>query len=124
MKLLFLGPAGAAGTLARFGVIEGLKRRCDSVLPWGTWAANISGCFLFGPIWVLAEERGLVSAEFRFYALVGFMGAFTTFSTFAFESVQLHGSGEILACLVNIAGQNLAGIVALVCGMALARSAA
>ena len=124
MKLLFLGLAGAAGTLARFGVMEGVKRLSDSVMPWGTWAANIFGCFLFGLVWVLAEERGLVSPDFRFYALVGFMGAFTTFSTFAFESVDLYRAGEVMACLVNIAGQNLTGIMAVVCGMALARSIA
>lgn len=121
VKLLFLGLAGALGTLARFGVMEGMKRLVPGVMPWGTWAANILGCFLFGLIWVLAEERGAVSPEFRFYALAGFMGAFTTFSTFAFESVDLYRAGDVLACLANIAGQNAAGLFAVVAGMAAAR---
>ena len=120
-KLLFLGLAGAAGTLARFGVMEGMKRLAPGVMPWGTWAANLLGCFLFGLIWALAEERGAVSAGFRLYALVGFMGAFTTFSTFAFESVDLFRAGEALACLANIVGQNVLGLASVVAGLAVAR---
>lgn len=120
-KLLFLGLMGAAGTLARFGVTEAVKRLVPGLMPWGTWAANILGSFAFGLIWVLAEERGAVSAEFRFFALVGFMGAFTTFSTFAFESVDLFKAGEEFAFLVNIIGQNVAGLTAVVAGMAIAR---
>lgn len=121
-KLFCLALAGAAGTLARYWITEGLKRLPGSTaLPWGTWAVNILGCFLFGLIWVLAEERALVSPAFRLYALVGFMGAFTTFSTYAFESVDLYRAGELAACLGNLAGQNLAGIAAVLGGMALAR---
>ena len=122
MKLVYLGLAGAAGTLARFWVMEGMKRAFDSVMPWGTWTANILGCFLFGLIWVLAEERGIVSADFRFFALVGFMGSFTTFSTYAFESVDLFRAGAVLSCIINLAGQNVAGLCAVLAGMALARS--
>ena len=122
MKLLYLGLAGAAGTLARFGVMEAMKRVFVSAMPWGTWMANILGCFLFGLIWVLAEKRGLVSTEFRLYALVGFMGSFTTFSTFAFESVDMFRAGYITACLLNIVGQNVAGVAAVTAGMAVARA--
>lgn len=123
MKLLFLGLSGAAGTLARFGVTEAVKRFAPGLMPWGTWAVNILGCFAFGLIWVLAEEGGAVSAEFRFFALVGFMGAFTTFSSFAFESVDLFRAGEALACLANIVGQNVVGLAAVAAGMAVARMA-
>jgi CrcB protein len=122
MHLFWLGLAGATGTLARFGLVQGMKRLFPaSALPWGTWTANLLGCFLFGLVWTLAEERSLVSPDFRLYALVGFMGAFTTFSTFAFESVDLFRSGQTLVCLMNIAGQNVLGIAAVLAGMALAR---
>lgn len=121
MNIFWLAVAGAAGTVARFGVMEGAKKLWPGVMPWGTWAANLIGCLLFGLIWSLAEERSLVSAEFRFYALVGFMGAFTTFSTFAFESVDLARTGHLAACLINLAGQNVAGVAAVLAGMALAR---
>ena len=121
MKLACLGLAGAVGTLARFGISELVNRNVISPLPWGTWAVNIAGCFLFGLVWVLAEERELVSPEFRFVVLVGFMGAFTTFSTYMFESVDLLRAGAVIHALVNVLGQNLVGLVAVLAGMALAR---
>lgn len=121
MKLACLGLAGAAGTLARFGISELVKRNFASTLPWGTWAVNIAGCFFFGLVWVLAEERELVSSEFRLVALVGFMGAFTTFSTYMFESVDLLRAGAVVHALANVIGQNLVGLAAVLAGMALAR---
>jgi CrcB protein len=120
-KLACLGLAGALGTLARFGLSELVKRHVVSYLPWGTWAVNVTGCFCFGLIWVLAEERSLISPDFRLVALVGFMGAFTTFSTYVFESVDLVRCGSIAHALVNVAGQNLAGFAAVLAGMAIAR---
>ena len=120
-KLVCLSLAGAIGTLARFWVSELVKRHVISSLPWGTWAVNVTGCFFFGLIWVLAEERNVVSPEVRFVALVGFMGAFTTFSTYLFESVDLLRAGAMLSAFLNLAGQNLAGFAAVLAGMALAR---
>ena len=120
-KFACLGLAGAVGTLARFGISELVKRNVASSLPWGTWAVNVTGCFFFGLVWVLAEERNLVSPEFRFAVLVGFMGAFTTFSTYMFESVDLLRAGAMFHALLNLLGQNLAGFIAVLAGMALAR---
>lgn len=121
LKLACLGLAGAAGTLARFWCYELLRRNFASTMPWGTWLVNISGSFLFGLVWVLAEERNLVSAEFRFFALVGFMGAFTTFSTYIFEVVDLLRADAVVLAFVNLAGQNLFGFAAVLAGMAAAR---
>ena len=121
MKLVCLGFAGAVGTLARFWCSELVKQTFVSTLPWGTWAVNVAGCFLFGLVWVLAEERNLVSSDFRFFALVGFMGAFTTFSTYVFESVDLMRAGTVIYALANVIGQNLAGFLAVLAGMAIAR---
>ena len=121
MKIFYLCLAGAAGTLARFGLAELVKRSFSSYMPWGTWTVNTLGCFLFGLIWVLAEERNAVSADFRCVAMVGIMGAFTTFSTYVFESVDLARSGALLYAAVNVVGQNLAGVIAALLGMAFAR---
>jgi CrcB protein len=123
IKLVCLGLAGAAGALARFWLSELLKHTFASQMPWGTWAVNVAGCFVFGFVWALTEERGAPLADFRLYALVGFAGAFTTFSTYIFESVTLARGGAIAYALINIAGQNLAGIIALLAGMAAARYA-
>ena len=121
MKLVCLGLAGAAGTLARFGLSEAFKKTFISAMPWGTWAVNILGCLLFGLVWVLAEERNMVSPEFRFFALAGFMGAFTTFSTYMFETVDLLRAGDMAYAAINLTGQNLAGFLAVLAGMAIAR---
>ena len=121
-KFIYLGLAGAAGTLARYWVTEAAKTGVAGSVPWGTWAVNIVECFLYGLIWVLAEERQLVSAQFRFFALAGFMGAFTTFSTYMFETVDLMRLGSVLPAALNFAGQNLVGLLAVLGGMAIARN--
>src|SRR5262249_6918278 len=87
-KLLWLSFMGVLGTLARYG-LQGWVQRRAGTFPWGTLAVNALGCLLFGVIWALADERLLISGESRTIALVGFMGAFTTFSSFAFETTAL-----------------------------------
>ena len=82
---------------------------------------NILGCFLFGLVWILAEERGILSAQARILILTGFMGAFTTFSTLVFESGALMNDGQWLRVVLNVGGQNLVGFVALYLGFGLGR---
>ncbi|MFZ5811355.1 MAG: fluoride efflux transporter CrcB [Thermodesulfobacteriota bacterium] len=119
-KILLLCLAGACGTLARYwlsGAVYGIVGR---EFPWGTCAVNILGCFLFGTIWTLSEERGIIPPQARIIILVGFMGAFTTFSTFIFESAELVRSSEWLKMGLNVAAQNVIGFFAcylgIVCG--------
>jgi CrcB protein len=122
MKFACFGLAGAAGALARLWLAELFTRHAASHMPWGTWAVNLVGCFFFGFVWTLAEERNAVSPEFRFFVLAGFMGAFTTFSSYIFESVDLVRNGAVAYAIINIIGQNLAGVISLLAGMAIARS--
>ena len=76
--VLWLAVAGAAGTLARWG-LQGLVHTLQPTLfPWGTLAVNALGCLLFGLVWSLSEERLLVPPHIRLVVLTGFMGAFTT----------------------------------------------
>jgi CrcB protein len=120
-KILLICLAGALGTLARYwlsGAVYGLLGRD---FPWGTSAVNILGCFLFGLIWVLSEERGILPPQFRLIVLVGFMGAFTTFSTFIFESAELARTTEWLKMGLNMAGQNIVGFIACYLGMVFGR---
>lgn len=120
-KILSLCLAGALGTLARYwlsGAVYGLLGRD---FPWGTSAVNILGCFLFGLIWVLSEERGILSPQYRIIVLVGFMGAFTTFSTFIFESAELARTSEWLRLGLNMLGQNIVGFAACALGMGVGR---
>ena len=119
MNLLLLAAAGALGTLARFGLQGAVQRAADTNLPVGTLAVNALGSFLFGIIWPLAEERLLISPEARRILLVGFMGAFTTFSTFAFETGQLARDTQWAAVFGNILAQNVLGIGLFLVGLSL-----
>jgi CrcB protein len=121
-KLLWIAAAGAFGSLARYGLQGLVQRQAASLFPWGTLAVNVLGCFLFGLVWALAEERGAMSAQARTVLLIGFMGAFTTFSSFAYETVQLVRDAQWLLAAANVAAQNVLGFVALVLGIAVVRA--
>ena len=120
-KILALALAGAVGTLARYFMASWVQNLTGSDFPWSTWGVNILGCFLFGLVWTLCEERAYFSSEIRFIILVGFMGAFTTFSTYIFETAQLARNAEWLRLAANLAGQNVLGFTGLLLGMALGR---
>lgn len=87
----------------------------------GTFVVNIVGCLLFGFIWALADERMVISGETRFLILTGFVGSFTTFSTFSFETQALLRDAQWMLAVINIVGQPLLGIPAVLLGMALGR---
>jgi len=121
-KIALLSVAGALGTLCRYWLSGAVYAVAGRYLPWGTWAVNLLGCFLFGLVWVLAEERGALSGQARIVILTGFMGAFTTFSTLIFESAELLRDGQWLSLGLNLAGQNLFGFVAFWLGSATGRT--
>ncbi len=118
LKLLLLALAGSLGTLARFGLGSLVQERSGSGFPYGTLAVNALGCFLFGAVWCLAEERLVVSGETRRIILTGFMGAFTTFSSFAFETGQMLRESQWLLAGCNIVLQNVLGIALFFAGLA------
>ena len=120
-RLGLLAVTGAIGTLARYWLGGLVYRVCGTGFPWGTFTVNVLGCFLFGVVWVLAEERLLIKGETRFVILTGFMGAFTTFSTFAFETHQLVRDSEWLLAAGNVIGQVALGFLGLFVGIALGR---
>jgi CrcB protein len=120
-KLLFLAIAGVLGVFARYGLSLLVQRLNPGFFPWGTFVINMLGCFLFGLVWALAEERLFISGETRLIILTGFMGAFTTFSTYMFESSQLLRDGEWMLAAGNILGQNVVGIALMFAGLSLAR---
>lgn len=122
-KMLLLAAAGACGTLARYGLGGLAQRIAGAGWPAGTWVVNILGSFAFGVVWILGEQRGLLGAEARTVLLVGFMGAFTTFSTLSFETVQMLREGQWAAAVLNAAGQVVVGVTAALLGMAVGRLA-
>ncbi len=121
MKIILLAIAGVLGTLARYWLGGFVQRAYGGVFPWGTYAVNMAGCFLFGVVWTMAEERLLISGEARTIILIGFMGAFTTFSSFIFETDRLLKDSQWALAAGNIALQNVSGIAFLMLGIALSR---
>lgn len=120
-KLLWLMLAGGLGTLARYTVAGWVQRGAGGAYPWGTLAVNAGGCFLFGLIWSLAEGRLALTPQTRLLVLTGFLGAFTTFSTYAFETSQMLRDGQWLAAGANFTAQNVLGFIMVMAGFALGR---
>ena len=122
-KLAWLALAGAAGTLARYGLARLVNKFNETGFPFENLVVNFTGCFLAGAVWVLFENRWQVSGEVRLLVLVGFMGAFTTFSAFILESTELVRSPQWFPVFANIMLQNGLGFAALFAGAALAKHA-
>ncbi|MCP4706822.1 MAG: CrcB family protein [candidate division Zixibacteria bacterium] len=120
-KLIWLALAGAVGTLARYGLAGYIDKFNGSTFPWGTVAVNLIGCFVAGLLWALFENKWPASIEIRTIVLIGFLGAFTTFSTLILESGHLIHSTQWMRAVGNIMMQNGIGFVALFTGMSLGR---
>ena len=118
--LVWLAVSGACGTLARYGVTYACTRVMPQWLFLGTTLANTLGCFLFGFIWMLTERWSEHVYETRLVILVGFMGAFTTFSSLIFEGSQFVRAADWLRLLLHIGGGVVAGFAALALGIVLA----
>ncbi|MEX0762906.1 MAG: CrcB family protein [Dehalococcoidia bacterium] len=115
-KLFWLAMAGALGTLARYGVATIVQRHAGDAFPWGVLAANLTGSFLFGLVWAAGENQGWISEQMRVVALVGFLGAFTTFSTFAFNNAQMIRTSDWVWLAGNLALNNVLGIALVFAG--------
>lgn len=115
--LLFFGLASACGGLARYGLSTLVGHALPGLFPWGIFITNVLGCFLFGAIWALAALFHILDDATRSILLTGFMGAFTTFSTFIFDSQNLLHQGEWLALTANVAGQVVLGFLAMLLGI-------
>lgn len=121
-EIVLLGIAGALGALSRYGLSGMVQWLFGERFAWGTLVVNGLGCFLFGFIWMLAaEERMLISGQTRFIVLTGFMGAFTTFSTFAFETTRYLNDSQWTLAAGNLIGQNVLGLLCVFIGMAAGR---
>jgi len=113
-KLLLLAAAGGTGTLARYALHAATHRWLfpapRGVFPWGTLAVNAVGCLLFGLIFGWTESRAPLAPTARLILLTGFLGAFTTFSTFAHDTVHLVRGGSPGLALAHLGVQNFLGL--------------
>ncbi len=120
-KLAWLALAGALGTLARYGLAGLVQRLSGGSFPWGTLFVNLLGCFLAGLLWGMFEKRGVVTALPRTVLLVGFLGAFTTFSTMTLETTEMLRASELVYATANLTLQNGIGLAAIFAGTMLGR---
>ena len=102
MSIISIAIGGAAGSLCRYGMSNGIYLLLGRSFPYGTLAVNILGSFIMGSVYILMIERASISEELRAGITIGLLGAFTTFSTFSIETINLIESGEILKAGLNI----------------------
>lgn len=124
MPLLLVALGGAAGAAARYLVDGFVVERTGAGFPWGTLVVNVSGSLALGFLFALTVERGALPAASRAPLLIGFLGAYTTFSTLMLESWRLWEDGAVGLALANLVGSSVVGLVAVVVGLTLGRAMA
>jgi len=115
-QILLIAAGGSLGAIARYGVSNFVHSSMDESFPWGTLAVNVSGSFLIGVL-IEAFDASLLPVEWRSFLALGFLGAYTTFSTYTLESVNLLRDGELRLAAANILAGNVAGLAAVVLGI-------
>ena len=121
ITLAWIAVGGALGSTMRFALSTAVLRMSGSLFPFGTFVVNLVGCVAFGAIVGAAEHRVVLAPDARAFLLVGIMGGFTTFSSYAYESLALLQDGQLAAASVNIVGQVVAGLAGLWLAFALSR---
>ena len=119
LTILYIALGGVAGTLSRYGLEGWIQGRTASGFPLGTLAVNLSGSLLLGFILRLATGATLITPDVRAGLTIGFCGAFTTMSTFSYESVALLNEGDYLRAALYMGATILGCIVAVMLGTAL-----
>ena len=119
-RYLLIAIGAALGANARYLVGVWAGNRLGADFPYGTLIANITGSFALGFLLALGMERVQLSPEARLLLAVGFLGSFTTFSSYTVESVGLWRDAGLWSSVLNVAGNNLVGLLATVLGAALA----
>ncbi|HMK63802.1 MAG TPA: fluoride efflux transporter CrcB [Acidimicrobiales bacterium] len=122
MRGVWVGVAGFFGALARYGLDGVVSRWAGGGFPWGTLVVNLSGCFLVGLLTTLLTERLMPHPTIRIAVTVGFVGAYTTFSTFAYESLRQVQDGAVGLAAVNVAASVALGVLAAWAGVVAGRA--
>jgi CrcB protein len=121
VQYLVISLGGILGANARYVLGTWIAQRYGTGFPYGTLVINVSGSFVIGLFLTLIAERFVLHPNWRLFFAVGFLGAYTTFSTFSYESVVLLQNGAWRLGLVNMMGSMVLGPIAVVIGMVVAR---
>jgi CrcB protein len=120
LAILYIALGGIAGTLSRYGLEGWIQSRTASGFPLGTLIVNLAGSLLLGFILRLATGATVISPDVRAGLTIGFCGAFTTMSTFSYESVTLLNDGDYVRAALYMSATILGCVVAVILGTALA----
>ena len=121
-RILLIGVAGLVGTLARYWLSGWADQRWGASFPIGTLAVNLIGCLAIGFLFHATEEKYLVDPVVRSAVLVGLLGGFTTFSSFAVQSFNLMRDGEVFLAGANILVSNVAWMILVWTGYTISRA--
>lgn len=122
-NIMLVALGGAAGSVARYLLSKAVQDTAASAFPWGTMAVNVAGCLLIGLLYGLAASDGArLGADMKLMLTVGFCGGFTTFSTFANESLTLAKTGDALLSAAYIGSSVALGVLAVAAGAQLAKA--
>lgn len=120
-QLIAIAAGGAFGAVARYGVSTGVYAMLGRSFPFGTLAVNVIGSLFMGFLYVMMIERLSVSPELRAVLLIGFLGSFTTFSTFSMETLSLIEQAELIKAAANIVASVVFCLLATWIGIVIAR---
>ncbi|HXG17649.1 MAG TPA: fluoride efflux transporter CrcB [Methylomirabilota bacterium] len=111
MEYVVIGLGGFLGANARYVVANWAAQRFGALFPYGTFIINMSGSFILAFFLAYLQERAFIHPHYRLFFAVGFLGAYTTFSTFTYESLRLVQEGSIWLALVNLMGSVVVGMI-------------
>lgn len=122
MEIVWVGIGGGIGAICRYLVGHALTERIGGQFPWGTFAVNITGALVIGILFALLTEKGIGPDHLRLLLVVGFLGGYTTFSSYTLEAITLIERGDWGMALLYLVGSNVAGLLACFAGIWTARA--
>ena len=122
MHIFSIALGGALGAVSRYYFGNVISRMIGCALPYGTFSINVIGCFFMGLLMTLIIERNLLPAEWRLFLCVGFLGGFTTFSSFGYEALMLLQEDRYAVALAYMGGSMFLGLIAAALGVVLAKA--
>ena len=120
INIILISIGGAVGALSRYTLSNLISKEFQSNFPLGTLGVNLLGCFLIGIAWQFSEHFS-IAKNIRLFFFVGLLGAFTTFSTFGLESLNLFKEGQLKSAILNIFLNNILGIILVLLGILIYR---
>ncbi|WP_053187908.1 fluoride efflux transporter CrcB [Sunxiuqinia dokdonensis] len=119
--ILIVGTGGFLGSVARYLTQIAVERWLHSAFPWGTFVANMAGCFIIGLVFAFSERGNLLTPEWRIFFTVGFCGGFTTFSSFAYNNLTMLSENNLFQLFGNVGLSVVLGIFAVYLGIVAVR---